>query len=355
MLAAGVSVAQGQANRVGGLLGRLKTTPAAGRASPLELKLQQVTGSQCAAVPREALQEAARLAAESEEALAVALRHIEENLVLPPADWRRIHGALVLLERLLSSGEGDSLECGSPIGSVWYQAKVEDRLEVLESFSHPEDSRVAMLVRRAATAVKVAAKKHFSEEEESESRFESSRRTLHDHAKAVAKQPSLEADEPDAAAGVPRPAGAKKLSVTVVEDESEVTRTPSAVLAEKAEAERAAAEAAKRAARSAAARLDALTERTLPDMREAKMPSTVSFESGGSPRDKGGPQGAGTRRPSLLYRCCSCLWGPRQGGHVRVPTAPPAENSNVAVVTDKPTAVVVGNRRKEEDESFIKR
>mmetsp|Transcript_12982 Transcript_12982/g.29451 ORF Transcript_12982/g.29451 Transcript_12982/m.29451 type:complete len:336 (+) Transcript_12982:74-1081(+) len=313
MLAA---VSAAQSTRVGGLLNRFRpNTACAGQRSPLEATLQQVTHSQCAAVPREALEEAVRLALENEESLAVALRHIEENLVLPACEWRRMHGALALLEHLLQVGESDGLECGSPIGSCWFEAKVDEHLKILETFSHPEDSRVAMLVRRAAAAVRAAAKKHFKEEDAQAAESSSSRRGNNEIASSVDLR-LVEADGPDAAAGIPKRTaemmGKPQLDLRLPE------RKISQSLDEKAEAEVAATEAAKRAARSAAAKLEALS---LPqDLRQTHMPSALTLGSAGSPATAG--QGAPSR-PSVMRRFCACLWGGKHGAHAPLPTAPP--------------------------------
>lgn len=134
-----------------------------GGGSQLEVALRRVTHSDCAAIPPETLREAARLAAESEEALAVALRHIEENAAAPPQEWRRIHGALALLERLIrpqpgAGCGGGGIEC--LVGGLWFEAKMQERLKALERFEHSGDTRVAVLIRRSAAAAQAAAERY---------------------------------------------------------------------------------------------------------------------------------------------------------------------------------------------------
>lgn len=118
-------------------------------------------------MPLETLQEAVRLASESEDALAVVLRHIEENVSVPPQEWRRIHGSLALLARMISGGATNTYN--EPlIGHLWFEAKMQERLKALMLFEHPEDRRVAVLVRRAAATAQTAAERHILAEHEGE-------------------------------------------------------------------------------------------------------------------------------------------------------------------------------------------
>lgn len=151
-----------------GLVGQLRrpVRAAAGVASgsrgphsELETALRRVTHSDCAAVPSEAVYEAVRLASESEESLALVLRHVEENIAAPPREWRRVHGAVALLERLLRPGPAAGRCSESLVGRVWYEVKVQERLKVLATFDYPEDPRVALLLRRAAVAAQAEAEK----------------------------------------------------------------------------------------------------------------------------------------------------------------------------------------------------
>jgi len=136
--------------------------------SDLQVALKQVTHSGSAAVPPEVLDEAVRLASDSEDAIVLSLRHIEENVSAPPHEWRRIHGALQLLERLLrpraassSSSSSSGLVCSDVlVGRVWYEAKMEERLNTLVNFEYQEDDRVALLVRRAAVSAQNSAQKN---------------------------------------------------------------------------------------------------------------------------------------------------------------------------------------------------
>jgi len=129
--------------------------------TPLEVALRQVMHSECAAVPQESLAQVVRLAAESEESLCFVLRRIEEGAVAPPTEWRRIHGALLLLERLIRhKGGSDRSSCrdsGPLVGRLWFEAKMEARLKVLVDFEFPQDRRVALLIRRAASSAQSAA------------------------------------------------------------------------------------------------------------------------------------------------------------------------------------------------------
>lgn len=131
----------------------------AGGDSELEVALRRVTHSDCAVVPPESLAEVVRLAAESEESLAVVLRHIEESASAPPAEWRRVHGALRLFERLIRHGRGTGRSGADEplVGQLWFEAKLEERLKALLAFEYAEDRRVALLVRRAAGLAQAAA------------------------------------------------------------------------------------------------------------------------------------------------------------------------------------------------------
>lgn len=144
-----------------GLISRVaRTSGVACAGTPLEVALRQVMHSECAAVPQESLAQVVRLAAESESALIFVLRRIEEGAVAPPTEWRRIHGALLLLERLMRHKGGDHLSCrdsGPLVGRLWFEAKMETRLKVLVDFEFPQDRRVAILIRRAATSAQRVA------------------------------------------------------------------------------------------------------------------------------------------------------------------------------------------------------
>jgi len=157
-----------------GLVGRLRASiptpvsPSGG--SSIEAALRQVTHTDCAVVPAEALHEAVRLACSSEEALALVLRHVEENVTASAKEWRRINGSLALLERLLRPGTagGDSPSGAqgrdafgeSLVGRMWYEAKVETRLKDLINFDFPEDQRVAGVIKRSAKAALRAAEQY---------------------------------------------------------------------------------------------------------------------------------------------------------------------------------------------------
>lgn len=141
------------------------------RAPAIGVELRRITHSDSAVVPPEALNEVLAIAQGSEQALALALKHLEENLSAPPSEWRRIHGSLLLLRRLLGTsppahapsvaGRSDSPDRQQEgellIGRDWFEVKAQTVLTKLVDFELPEDPRVGVLVRRAATAVICAA------------------------------------------------------------------------------------------------------------------------------------------------------------------------------------------------------
>lgn len=130
----------------------------------LDAALRRVTHSDCAAVPPEHVQEVVCLASESEEALAIVLRHIEEHIFAPGEEWRRIHGTLALLERMVrppsSSGAKGWEEEDALVGRTWYEVKVQDRISALMCFEYSADPRVVVLMRRAANLVRAAAEQY---------------------------------------------------------------------------------------------------------------------------------------------------------------------------------------------------
>lgn len=145
----------------GGLVGKLKgdlLADSAAGSSPLDIALRNVTHTNSAAVPRGAIEEAVRLASEDEESLALALVHVENNVNAAAKDWRRINGALALLESMLRPGlNGECL-----VGCMWYEAKMAERLKTLSNFHYEEDTRVQGLIQRTATAAMRAAELHVS-------------------------------------------------------------------------------------------------------------------------------------------------------------------------------------------------
>lgn len=149
-------------------MGKLKEEAlgvSAGRraSNPLDAALQRVTHTDCAAVPPEAIEEAISLASESEDALTVVLRHVEDNVSAPDKEWRRINGALSLLEKMLKPGlNGDCL-----VGRIWYESRMEERLNSLAGFQH-DDPRIAGLIKRTASAAIRAADEHIPKESDAE-------------------------------------------------------------------------------------------------------------------------------------------------------------------------------------------
>jgi len=132
----------------------------------LNAALRRVTHTNCAALPQEAIREAVCLACQNEDALALVLKHIEENVNAPASAWRRVHGALALLEALLkpspSAGTRER-SAGNLIGSAWFEAKVQDRLNALQTFQDPGDPRVGGLIRRGASSVCAAAERYLND------------------------------------------------------------------------------------------------------------------------------------------------------------------------------------------------
>lgn len=118
--------------------------------------LQRVTHTNSAVVSADALDAVLKMALKSEESLAVVLKHIEECVITGPQEWRKIHGALKLLDLLLR--EAEKME--EPlVGRLWFETKVQIRLNSLVNFEFAEDSRVALVVRRAALNARTAAEK----------------------------------------------------------------------------------------------------------------------------------------------------------------------------------------------------
>lgn len=135
----------------------------------LGIALRRVTHTECAAVPAEDLQKVVHSACESEEALAIVLRHVEANVAAPPLEWRRIHGALAILERLVRGRQDANAKTYDDeclVGRVWYEAKLEFKLNELTHFEHPEDRRIGHLIRRAATTARTTAEKRFQADQE---------------------------------------------------------------------------------------------------------------------------------------------------------------------------------------------
>lgn len=125
----------------------------AGADTALGKALRSITHTSSAAVPKEALAEALRLAIDNEENLAQVLRHVEDNVAASPKEWRRIHGGLQLLDQLLRPTRGEVL-----VGNIWFECKILSRLQDLKTFTFAEDRRVTSLVQRAAVNVEKSFK-----------------------------------------------------------------------------------------------------------------------------------------------------------------------------------------------------
>jgi len=141
-------------------------TACGGDDATLQAALRAVTHTTTATVPREALREVERMADLNEEALATVLKHIEENVQSPPKEWRRIHGALKLLEQLLR-GSGSETKESPLVGRMWFEVKMASRLEGFVNFAYDEDSRVAVLIRRTAASVQHAAEQTILQDQDS--------------------------------------------------------------------------------------------------------------------------------------------------------------------------------------------
>lgn len=142
-------------------------TPTNPAYAELERALSIVTNSSNASVSQEALGTASDLARQSDGAVALTLRHLEDGLSLPPADWRRVHGTLHLLTRLLRPVESQG-PCCNPVGSIWFEAKARQRLKELTQFEYSEDQRVAVIIRRAAGNALEMAARHLKDGAEDE-------------------------------------------------------------------------------------------------------------------------------------------------------------------------------------------
>lgn len=289
--------------------------------SELEAALRRVTHSDCAAVPSEALHAVINLASESEEALAVVLRHVEEHATAPKAEWRRIHGALALLERLLRTRPDPAHGWSGPlVGRIWYEAKMQDRIQALTCFEYVEDNRVALLIRRVATSVRTAAEEAHSLADDQENPLDQERSPAADSRPESARSGGSGAVF-NAVAGGSSPSssgggcGESKVAPSLM---GRPTASASACGGGcgRAEASAAAAAAAANGSlRNAASALDALRD---PGTRSGR-PPVVACRGGtdarGSSEERVGnsAEGAQPRLQSALCRCCCLCLRRRQG------------------------------------------
>lgn len=133
--------------KVTGLLEKVK---AASDLDPLGIALRKLLNSESAAVPDDVLEELCRRAREDKEGAGSRVsKHVEENLRVDFSKWRRIHGALALIEKALRNNpDVDVLgDWGMDV------AGLRCRLRELMQFQHGEDERICKLLRNKATAV----------------------------------------------------------------------------------------------------------------------------------------------------------------------------------------------------------
>eukprot|EP00747_Dinoflagellata_sp_TGD_P050849 gnl/TRDRNA2_/TRDRNA2_147004_c3_seq1.p1 gnl/TRDRNA2_/TRDRNA2_147004_c3~~gnl/TRDRNA2_/TRDRNA2_147004_c3_seq1.p1 ORF type:complete len:321 (+),score=54.54 gnl/TRDRNA2_/TRDRNA2_147004_c3_seq1:53-1015(+) len=260
-----------------------------GGSSALDAALRKVTHSECAAVPSEALHEAVRLASEGEEHLALVLRHIEENVCAPARDWRRIHGALALLDRLLKpklpEAGSEGLACGAPIGKVWFEAKIQERLIALKAFEYADDPRVAVVVRKAAATALASAERCLQDGSDDDEVA-----PLYKAADQVPEILDSASPDADAAAGGSAPC---RVAPTSAPQASDLSIRPTVVgcsfpqqAAPKAEDAARAATAAARDVHRAAAALDALNDSNTRWSDAEKVRAGTSAPQTGAPTEQ---------------------------------------------------------------------
>lgn len=315
-----------------GLLGRVRATPQGGVIAcgtsgntALDVALQRVTHSQCAAVPTEALEEAVRLAGESEDALATVLRHVEEHATAPGREWRRVHGALALLERLMRPRPSGGHSRGPLVGRIWFDTKLQARLKTLSHFDFPEDPRVALVVRRAALTAQNTADKYLDACSDEELSTAPDSRDPLDSSRSAGSAQSGDTAVEKRKATTPRQLTPRSPEVLPQRDSPatpSLVGRPAPLEASTLEPPRrrqdttAAAANAAGDFRRAASALDALRE---PDTRQPSLKTR-------QPSLKASPSALATRSSwestAEPRRCCWCL---RRAGRQAVPTAEPGE------------------------------
>jgi len=302
-----------------GFLGRITQSSQPGLScgdGPIGQLLRPITHGATVAAP-EAVAEVTRLALQNEEDLAVALRHVEENVVATPAEWRRVHGSLQLLQSFLQPESAGADDNDPLIGRIWFETKIQDRLVTLSDFDYGEDSRVSSLIRRLASNCRRLAEKNVlvdcdvlsDEDRHSSSRPESVRSAestgeLHRPVPASSKAAISTIGKPSGVAEKPVP------------DLGGDRRDPCDESPLAGRTWRRAEAAAKGSLRSAASALDALRDMdTKTGLSERdRLASTPTTPSSPQPR-----------------RCCGCLWRILGEGNAAdvVPQCSPSKDSDL--------------------------
>lgn len=120
----------------------------------LETDLKRVTELGVIEVPKEFLAVIVESSKEDEEQRRAIMGHLRETLAEPSSiRWRRIHGALVLVEELLEHGAPELL-VETAEGRHF---DLVQRLSLLERFENSADKRVQNSIRSKATALRALA------------------------------------------------------------------------------------------------------------------------------------------------------------------------------------------------------
>lgn len=131
--------------------GLLEKVQAKTKVDPLGAALRQLLNTESAAVPKEVLEDLCRRATEDQEGAGGRVaKHIESHLKASSSQWRRIHGALVLLDHALRIRPADIEAIGK-----WGLKLPELRTELkgLKNFDKDKDKRACKLVQNKASAV----------------------------------------------------------------------------------------------------------------------------------------------------------------------------------------------------------
>eukprot|EP00746_Dinoflagellata_sp_MGD_P014412 gnl/MRDRNA2_/MRDRNA2_131566_c0_seq1.p1 gnl/MRDRNA2_/MRDRNA2_131566_c0~~gnl/MRDRNA2_/MRDRNA2_131566_c0_seq1.p1 ORF type:complete len:391 (+),score=88.42 gnl/MRDRNA2_/MRDRNA2_131566_c0_seq1:161-1333(+) len=135
----------------GGAGGLLEKVRAKSDLDPLGAALRKLLNTESAAVPREVLEDLCGRAAEDPEGAGARVgKHIESHLKANSLQWRRIHGALALLDHAVRICPAD-IEALEKWGIKLPELRTE--LRDLKSFDRDKDERVCKLVQNKATVV----------------------------------------------------------------------------------------------------------------------------------------------------------------------------------------------------------
>lgn len=121
-----------------------------GNAPTLQRDLKKVTDSGCMDIPTELLDTIVEASAENSNRCEI-MTYLRECLAgpTPPKQWRRVYGALVLIEDVMRRGD----QCLLVETAEGHHFDVIQRLSFLEHFDNP-DKRAQGLVRSKASAVR---------------------------------------------------------------------------------------------------------------------------------------------------------------------------------------------------------